>query len=216
MFPSIYHKECLPTWDQMYNEFFLNKMFTYDPASKDQQDIDPYWKRPHRKMLLGWACNQLNKMIFEDKVNVVPFANEEFKIECDEVRFTLTDDKLSSLQQTEEECIEKGIPPPIIECDMPSSLGMKSLFSTGHPSVNIDMYNYYTYLTVCMYKRKIPQHFCTTTYHKFQLFQVIAFVMKSIITYFERGIGWKDEHGNVIPSEPASHNCQGAGIDPAL
>ena len=63
---SIYTKEELPTWDEVYNEWYKNQQFIYDPDDEKCQKMDLYWKIPHSIYLLATVCNQLNKMIYED------------------------------------------------------------------------------------------------------------------------------------------------------
>ena len=63
---SVYAKEELPTWSEVYNEFYKQKMFSYSITDPSQQTIDPYWKIPHMKYIIMTVCNQFNKMIFED------------------------------------------------------------------------------------------------------------------------------------------------------
>ena len=59
---SKYAKEELPTWSEMYEEFWLHEVFS---ATK-YGDKDPYWKIPHNVYLLSVCLNQLNKMVWED------------------------------------------------------------------------------------------------------------------------------------------------------
>ncbi len=49
-----------------------------------------------------------------------------------------------------------------------------------------------------------------------ELEEVIRFVLKDVINYFENGIGWKDVEGNILPSDQPSKKCEGVGFDPAL
>lgn len=63
---SIYTKEELPTWDEVYNEWYKNQQFIYDQDDEKCQKMDLYWKIPHSIYLLITVCNQLNKMLYED------------------------------------------------------------------------------------------------------------------------------------------------------
>lgn len=65
---SIYAKEELPTWDEIYNEFWKKKIFHYKKDIAEHQELDLYWKVPRRRYLLGIMCNQFNKTLFEDKM----------------------------------------------------------------------------------------------------------------------------------------------------
>ena len=67
--PSIYAKEELPTWNEIYNEFYKKEYYrdrSIDPEDQRWNEIDPYWNIPRYKYLLGTVCNQFNKMLFED------------------------------------------------------------------------------------------------------------------------------------------------------
>ena len=67
MIDSIYVKEDLPTWSEVYYEFYKNKTFSFDHEDDNQlNDIDKYWKIPRRKVLLATVANQFNKMLYED------------------------------------------------------------------------------------------------------------------------------------------------------
>lgn len=63
---SMYTKEELPTWDEIYNEWYKSGHIIYDPNDVHDQVIDLYWKIPHKVYLLLTICNQFNKMIYED------------------------------------------------------------------------------------------------------------------------------------------------------
>lgn len=79
--PSLYTKNELPTWDEVYNEFYKKELFFYDPKNpKDKYDLDPYWKIPRKLYLFATICNQFNKMLFENnyKDTVINFVNMEF------------------------------------------------------------------------------------------------------------------------------------------
>lgn len=63
---SLYAKEELPTWSEVYEECFLKGLLFYNSDHPHQQELDPYWKLPRLKVLLATVCNQMNKMLFED------------------------------------------------------------------------------------------------------------------------------------------------------
>lgn len=63
---SKYAKEELPTWNEVYNEFYLSGHAFYNSEHPHQQELDPYWKLPRLKVLIATVCNQLNKMLYED------------------------------------------------------------------------------------------------------------------------------------------------------
>lgn len=89
---SIYAKEELPTWSEIYDEWLKNNMLIYNPQNPEHQTLDPYWKIPHRKYLIAVVCNQLNKMIFEGGLrnSVIQMLNKEFPfdgLEAWDIRF---------------------------------------------------------------------------------------------------------------------------------
>lgn len=65
---SKYAKEELPTWAEIYEDFWLNENFAY--SEKEGNDKDLYWNIPYKKFILAISCNQLNKMIYEDKFDL--------------------------------------------------------------------------------------------------------------------------------------------------
>ena len=66
---SMYAKEELPTWSEVYDEFYTDKYYEdrgVDPEDPRWTEMDPYWKIEHYKFILAAVCNQFNKMLFED------------------------------------------------------------------------------------------------------------------------------------------------------
>ena len=63
--PSIFVKEELPTWNEMYEDFWLGKVYDYDKTKCTE--YTKYWNIPIKLFILGIACNQLNKMILESE-----------------------------------------------------------------------------------------------------------------------------------------------------
>lgn len=90
--PSLYTKRELPTWSEIYYEFYKGNVFSYDINNDMHHEYDRYWKTVHkRKVLLAKICNQFNKMIFEDgiKENLLDYINNNLWPECTDIRFTL-------------------------------------------------------------------------------------------------------------------------------
>jgi len=209
---SQYDKDCLPTWSEIYDEFWMKKVFNYDPNITEHQELDPYWKRPHRKILLAFVCNQLNKMIFEDGIDVLSYINETTDGHCRRIHFTLNPDHVPPMLQPYQPGfmhMEEG-PPGIYACRLPST-NEYSIFATNHPKIDIDA------LT-------LPFEIAIYAVHegaenigiRLSVLEVIEFILKDVITYYENGIGWKDNHGDIIPSDVVSRTCEGMGYDPAL
>lgn len=213
---SLYCKEELPTWDELYKEFYVNKIFDYDPDVPDQQSLDPYWRIPRRKMLLSWACNQLNKMIFEDKIDAVGFM-DKFNLHCDSVHFILAPNKQDpeTFLVMSNSIIDKNKPPRIYTCKIPST-DKYSIFLTEHPRIDIDAISKPVELIAVLSNTRSISAITSSQANPDVLEQLITFIMKDVIGYFENGVGWKDKDGQIIPSDPMSHGCSGVGYDPAL
>lgn len=88
--PSIYAKEELPTWAEVYEEFYRCHRFYYDPSLEDGQMLDQYWRIPRLKVLLATVCNQFNKMLFEDGMrnDALKFISRNILDGATDVRFT--------------------------------------------------------------------------------------------------------------------------------
>ena len=187
---SLYCKEELPTWDELYNEFYLKKIFQYDPRLPDHEEPDVYWNRPRRKMLLAWACNQLNKMVFEDGIDVTKFIRVKYNIPFEKLHFVLIEESalnMDSLPEYFEELINLNRAPSIYSCKLPST-NLPSIFQTDYPRIDIDT------LKGPIRIIAIPSTDAGLSLSTPQEFQdVITFVLKDVIKYFENGVGWKDE-----------------------
>lgn len=153
--PSKYAKEELPTWDEIYNQFFLEKVGFYDPRNEEHQIPDMYWKLPHRKMLLGWMANQFNKMLLEDRehtakvkdaINELGVLKQSTSIVHD-IRFILveySDDPetagvnfLRAINASDRNTI---ILPEIYTLEIPST-NERSIFASDLPSFNMRDFN---------------------------------------------------------------------------
>lgn len=135
---SIYTKEELPTWNEMYNEFYKEKAIFYDPKDPNHQIADLYWKIPHRKYLVSIICNQFNKMIFEDgfKDRLFEIVGNQIHAKICDIRFicdgksVLTKPETTNPDLYYDEYIEKlvsvynvnndEVAPPIYTIPMPN------------------------------------------------------------------------------------------------
>ena len=213
---SIYDKDCLPTWEELYNQFYKKRMFNYEPHNRAHIfQNDHYWNRPIRKMLLAWGCNQLNKMIFEDGVDVAQFLRCKYGSLFEKVHFILVNG--TSIKEGEQilddeiiDLTQLKCAPPIYSCKVPST-GEPSIFQSNHPHIDIDELNHPIQI-VAVLSTDVGLSVSTSQ----ELEEVIRFVLKDVINYFENGIGWKDVEGNILPSDQPSKKCEGAGFDPAL
>ena len=212
---SIYDKDCLPTWDELYNHFYKMKIFKYDPNNaKHSTQMDPYWNRPFRKILMAFVCNQLNKMIFEEKTPISEFLYSRFNLESAKLHFILIEnDTLQPGKVIPESVIElidcKGAP-KIYRCKIPST-NEYSIFASNHPYVDIDDLNGSIELIAVA-----SSDVWVSVASDAEFMAVLNETLKPVIAYFENGIGWKDSDGNILPSDDPSHKCEGAGFDPAL
>lgn len=63
---SAYVKEELPTWEEIWYDFYMGKCFNYDPNIDAHKTNDMYWKLPRRLYLMAIVCNEINKRLHED------------------------------------------------------------------------------------------------------------------------------------------------------
>lgn len=219
---SLYAKEELPTWDEMYTEFYKRELFSY---TKDDTELDPYWKIPRAQVLLATCCNQLNKMIFEDKVDVnidMTLTDIRFIIDGYVNPFigkTFNRYKLDQDLWYEKHLLGKGTPPPIYSIHNPN--GIENPFITNkHPRIYIqDEDN-----TGCGTLKLLVTRDRFTSMHEIYgpvlrsviYYQVIDKLMEPLKEYFEGGEvpGWKDTDGKLIQGKK-ENGCI-SGFDPAL
>jgi len=198
---SIYCKEELPTWDELYNEFYIKESFQYDPSNPEYQVMDPYWNRPRRKLLMAWACNQLNKIILEGRIDYAEILNG-LSSQFTNFHFIIIEDSSlllnngSQLPWDISKLVKWDGAPKIYSCKLPST-NKPSIFQTKHPRIDIDDLNGPIRIIAvgCM-----DELWCATTTPK----KLIGIALKDVINYFENGIGWKDEDGNMLPVDAAS------------
>ena len=189
---SIYDKDCLPTWDEV-NTFLKDKSFDYDPMNVEHQVIDPYWKRPHRKLLLGWVCNQLNKILMElDEPLATKICEEK---ECRGYSFYI--DTFPDPTLLEETMNLANDPPPIYQCKLPGR-DEYSIFKTDYPSINIDTVDGHVALCIALYKE---DGYEIITPDKPLYIYLLKITLHDIIEYFRDTPGWKDADGNLREME---------------
>lgn len=89
--PSIYCKEELPTWSEVYEEFWTGRIFSYSPDISEHQTLDSYWQIPRRKVILATVCNQFNKMIIEDgyKEEITKFISDIINKNVNNILFNI-------------------------------------------------------------------------------------------------------------------------------
>ena len=158
---SLYTKEELPTWTEVYRDWFNAKKYYYDPSNDDHQELDKYWNVPRLKYLHAVICNQFNKTLFEDnkKEELLKYLNTEevrsiMNMEAIDVRFVIEDiydmkdifmgvpdiegyNKWISERNKKYFIGEESTPPPIYTIPLPT--GKDNPFITNdHPRININ------------------------------------------------------------------------------
>jgi len=230
--PSIYAKEELPTWSEVYEEFYLGKQYSYDPNNPDDQTIDPYWKIPHKKFLIATVCNQFNKMIFEDglKDEILSDLEGKLSMKVYGIQFVYGTSKYMTTRVYSDIKFIKNpfiTPADIYTIPMPTgklnpfiiskhrrvdiTKVKDSIFSFTNDEVDsivsiypvIQIYSFDT-LSNTIYTPEIGSE---------QFDIVMSIMMERFKEYFTGDIGWKDSEGKLIEGDPGSRNCTGAGYE---
>lgn len=99
---SKFSKDELPTWYEIHEEFYKQKWYYYDKNDKSQQTLDPYFKRPHREVVLEFMMNQLNKMFTEDEYDkfVLDYISKEYNDEFQDVKVSIIESDIKYLRFT--------------------------------------------------------------------------------------------------------------------
>ena len=232
---SNYTTDDLPTWGEIWEQFWLNKVFFYDPLdpahnvegmtpNTNPEELlnreDPYWKMPHRMLLLGWVANQFNKMLFEDGCieKIAPFLRKRMDkpedAEIDMVFFLQDDDSLECPHPME-------MNPMVYFVTRPN--GERHFLATKHPSINMGDLKGKIFLAISIMIE--DAEFIYPVNEGGIGEDIVVELLKtpygsaneSIWKYYEGTIGFKDEHGEVMESEaPQRRGCVGSGMDAAL
>lgn len=217
---SIYAKEELPTWGEVYDDFYLKKSFIYDPV--EHQELDLYWKIPRRKYLLATVCNQFNKMLFENGIrkDLINFLNKkDICRNIEDIRFIC--ETVESYDIEYEKFLGSDTAPPIYTFPLPSGLNNPFIIS-NHPRIDINTIDT-EMMIVPIIKRccddkndnfiYIPR---IDDWSKKDYEVIIDFMIRPFKTYFEgTRVGWKDEEDKLL-QDLKNRNCNGVGYDPAL
>jgi len=215
--PSIYVKEELPTWSEVYEEFYLGKQFSYDPNNPDDQTIDTYWKIPHKKFLIATACNQFNKMLFEDglKDQIIAELNSKLLYEISGLQFicgnNMSDIKfMNRYSDNYKDAFEK-----IIEIyTIPLPTGKENPFiKSNYNRININNLdgNISIHPIMKVYDTNIGTVITSPLSYTNIFNTIMEVIIKQFRDYFNGDIGWKDDNGNLIEGDPGCRNCTGAG-----
>ena len=220
---SVYAKDDLPTWSEVYNEWYKGKQILYDP-DVDHEAMDPYWKIPHKKYLIATVCNQFNKMLYEDgmKIQLIDlihhiYYNVDYINKIKDVLFVCEPFKAFTpnvpyenwvIEQNaflEKYSMDNIVVPPIYTLQSPSGKPNPFIVVPARRIMMSDLrdpiYIYTIYkVELCNGQDCLlhasPFNNTSDTYNK-----IIDFMMKQFREYFEGEIGWKDEDGNVIESD---------------
>lgn len=193
---SSYSKDDLPTWDEIYNKFYTKRVFYFDNDNDDHLVLDPYMKRPYRKLLMGWMCNYLNKLIYEDKIDISEFLLKHGFSKETKFSFTLIEDELDCLDRVNslfDHNFESGFP-KIFTCIIPNTNDY-SIFNSNKAIIDIDhlMGNLEMVILVYTpYDIDVISPNINSRYADKNAMELILFLLKDVIEYFENGIGWKD------------------------
>ncbi len=197
----MYDKTELPTWSELYEEFYLNKMYTFD-ASTDTE-LDPYWKLPRKLVLMMQCCNQLNKMAIEKRDKEDARLSSEnafvFRLDCHRIKWTSDYFDKPTIYTIP---LPTGKPNPFIT-DFSRRRTINPMNTSGIISIKMDGMK--------------SNGWMISFDHNDPHFQdVIDDLMKPVIEYFSGDMpGWKNENGNLISEHENVHGCL-TGFDPAL
>lgn len=176
---SRYAKEELPTWNEVYNEWY--KGYSKDLYMfKPNRDIerDTYWKIPKKLFLLAVVCNQFNKMMYEDgyidKISNL-FENDYINIRFELVPITANANKS-----------------PIYSMLNPRGKDNPFVDKTNRVFIPKDIVEFVD-LQLCL--EDANGIYGSSRYMRDKAVNIL---MEPFIEYFENGIGWKDENGKLI------------------
>lgn len=243
---SVYVKEDLPTWSEVYYNFYKGKVFSFDHENPHHtDDLDKYWKIPRRKLLLTTVTNQFNKMLYEDRYSerFITFLNDNITRNAVSAMFTCelisppkeitTVHSYTQYMRDYEKWSTKYLDhflknhpiketPPIYTLTMPD--GKPNPFIINDEDVeriNVNDLNGYLCIHPIIFieENNRKYAYCPTPFVPAQSVdwtKIIDWMMIPYIQYFENGVGWKDHNGDLIPLTMPEHNCVGVGFDPAL
>lgn len=214
--PSIYTKEELPTWSEVYEEFYLNNQFMYDSNNINDQIEDNYWKIPHKKYLIAIVCNQFNKMLYEDMLmpQITEKISKAINIPVKSLQFVFGQiDKPQHIHEISTEEFFKDIyeiytiPLPTGK-ENPFILSQYNRIDVSKMDGNLFLFPILD-MSIDDDKRISSPYLYNVIFHK-----VIEVMIEMYKEYFEgENIGWKDSDGKLIEGDPSCHTCTGAGYN---
>lgn len=235
--PSAYTNSELPTWNEVYNDYYRNIYLTgdhcYIPGDYRYDDnLDKYWRIPRKKVILALIANQFNKMIHEDGYADVlyPIIGEQCFPSLGRI---ITDDNGTHADFSN---IVKNVH---ITLDIPSRMGYDVveamydddppvIYTLTHPSGKQDPFitNNRRRLSVVSICKPMAITVAVMTDSTAKTIRVedsvvynaiIECMMRPYIEYFEGADipGWKDGEGKLIEGKQSAVGCT-TGFDPAL
>lgn len=202
---SKYVKEELPTWDEFYHDFYQQKQYRYDPAIHTEKDL--YWEMPRRLYLMSICCNQINMRLFEfnEMPTVIQKLNSAYYHYIDHTNPLIFQAPFYAALQYD-------------GCDLDR---VPIYHITKEKYVNPFVQSYESRLDVrTLLEKPCRLVFVSTINGEREVIDpdnylydmIMDILMARYVNYFEDGVGWKDEDGNVIASPPIDHKDG----DPAL
>lgn len=253
-------KEDLPTWKELYYEFYKDRNVLYDPnrsdSNKDDNKLDKYWGIPRKKFLIATATNQLNRDLrvnnmMPELIKMLNNRNPHRDLDVAEIVFSceprvyfnpreIAMDK--EYEKKYNEWMDRYITDvidqervtkiPIYTLSMPDGKANPFIIPNDHNKrvmINDITGMMFPYPIIFTYPRSVrstktdsirpissfytPEPLNTTID---DWIVILDFMMSKYKEYFENGVGWKDENGNLMDSLPNETNCVGSGADPAL
>lgn len=235
---SLYTKDELPTWTELYAECYCGEKFCYDPKNVGHQIRDPYWNIPKRKFILATVCNQLNKMLFEDGklAETLAFISSEILPGTIDIRFSCEpiDDGVSKMMSSDDKehwarCVTDALvgekfTHPIYTIPNPNGTPNFFIINKTIPRRDISTMNKF----LCLHPYILfedpngsksnlmiytPLPFIDD--QKDDHHKIIEFLLKDVIGYFSGEIGWKNPMGELVENIVHPKKCL-SGRDPAL
>jgi hypothetical protein len=206
---QIYLKEDLPTWDEIYNEFYLKKSSMYKPGI--QQKMDLYWKIPRKLYVLSTVCNQLNKMLsdidYNQYLNLIRELSDIVKSEytITDIHFTLVYSRSKSdsmlLFPISQIKVGKDEVPAVFTIDMPDGkenifAPTRKYFHDNERLISVNKYiNHELELGILIGMEQFQNYWCiNSSTEKEKFWDIIRLILRDVIVYFSGDKpGWKDE-----------------------
>ena len=169
---SPFTKDALPTWNEIYHEFYKKKITKY-LRDKDTE-LDKYYQVPRNKILVAFMCNQLNKMIFE--------SDSSF---CGKYFFELI--WWNKYKDVANQKFEKDYFPTIYEIsNMAYETSLFKLKDYEYKDLRDSRWDLFLSLYSLSEEKWIPDVME-------EYWDVINHLLEPVIKYFENGVGWKDD-----------------------